>query len=83
MCIHIKGARIINSSVFFKFAYNNFVNAYTKVSPFYLMYNAHSIILSSLMKFLKGDEFSTKIVAVNRFVEHLHQGLHQQQRRNC
>lgn len=59
------------------FAYNNSVNAYTKVSSFYLLYDAHPILPSSLMKFLKVKEVSTKEAAVNEFVEHIHRGHHQ------
>lgn len=60
-----------------KFALNNYVNASTKVCSFYIMYGALPITPSSLMKFLKGEEFSTKVAAVNEFVKHIHRGLHQ------
>lgn len=60
-----------------EFAYNNSINASTKVSPFFLMYGAHPITPSSLMRLPKGEEFSTKVAEVNEFEEHIHRGLHQ------
>ncbi|OAE31099.1 hypothetical protein AXG93_4031s1520 [Marchantia polymorpha subsp. ruderalis] len=41
------------------------------------MYGAHPITPSSLMRLPKGEEFLTKVAAINKFVEHIHRVLHQ------
>lgn len=56
------------------------INASTNVSSFYIMYGVHFITPSILTNLSKVYEFSTKLIAVNEFVEHIQRRLHQEKK---